>query len=546
MKNLLPDSIAARATVLLVVGLAVTHLISNLFYETDRESALLGAGGREAIQWVATTGAFADTVSRDTWSKIIRADNYDNRFVTITTEPVISKTLGTDWREIVLHRELVRRVEPDRVDNYRIAYAPSHSDTPAMSYWRPILLQSEKQVPKELILMSLRLNSGKWLNVATPIQSPPLFFSLRLWLSMGVMLVAVTLISIFTVRRMTAPLKQLSRAAEKLGTDVQAPAIPENGPEEVRRTAQAFNVMQNRIRRFVEDRIQMLGAIAHDLGTPITRLRLRAEFVEDDELRFKMLRDLDDMQHMVASTLSFIREDATSEPQARVDLGSLLARVCDDIKDAGADVKLAQIPRWVLLDCRPIALRRALGNLIGNAVKYGNCALVSLKLEDNRILILIDDKGPGIPPERHEEVFRPFLRLEDSRNRATGGVGLGLAVARNIVRAHGGDIRLINRKRGGLRVELDLPRPFQPEEKPTPRSKARTNQDASGSVPDLPPGKKMTSKDFNSKDFNSKDSNSWTNSNSDLHPEVMGRDLPIQSGLQACLSKGRMTEWKTH
>ncbi|VAW21294.1 Sensor histidine kinase [hydrothermal vent metagenome] len=545
MKNLLPDSIAARATLLLVVGLAVTHLVSNLFYETDRESALLTAGGREAIQWVSTTGAFADTVSPDTWSKIIKADNYNNLFVTITPEPVINKTQGTDWREIVLHRELVRRVEPERVDDYRIAYAPSHVNTQAMSYWRPIMSKSEKPAPKELILISLRLNSGKWLNVATPIQSPPLFFSLRLWLSMGVMLVAVTLISIFTVRRMTAPLKQLSQAAEKLGTDVQAPAIPETGPEEVRRTAHAFNVMQNRIRRFVEDRIQMLGAIAHDLGTPITRLRLRAEFVEDDELRFKMLRDLDDMQHMVASTLSFIREDATAEPQTRVDLGSLLARVCDDIKDAGANVKLAEIPRWVLLDCHPIALRRALGNLIGNAVKYGNCALVSLKLEENRVLVFIDDKGPGIPPERQEEVFLPFLRLEDSRNRATGGAGLGLAVARNIVRAHGGDIRLSNRALGGLRVELDLPRPSRPEEKTTRHpdredAGGKTGKDASGAASNPVPDNGADN-NFKSKNFTPRN-----NSNSDFHPVVMGRDLPIQSGLETCLSKGRMTEWKTH
>jgi len=275
------------------------------------------------------------------------------------------------------------------------------------------------------------------------------------------------LISGLIVGRMTDPLTRLSRAAEKLGTDVQAPAIPETGPEEVRRTAHAFNVMQHRIRRFVDDRTQMLGAIAHDLGTPITRLRLRAEFVEDEELRSKMLRDLDDMQHMVGSTLSFIREDATSEPQTTVDLGSLLTRVCDDFTDAGSDVELAEIPRWILLDCRPIALRRALGNLIGNAVKYGGSARVSLDIEPEKILIIIDDDGQGIPEDRREDVFQPFFRLEDSRNRETGGTGLGLAVARTIMRAHGGDIRLSNGPESGLRVELSMPRPLKTEAETT-------------------------------------------------------------------------------
>ncbi len=536
MKNLLPRSIAAQAMVLLVVGLAFTHLVSNVFYATDRESALLTSGGEHAILWVAAAGAFAETLSPQEWSAVIERGSPDSRFVTITEEPVVASSLGSDWHEATLQRELGRHVQPEQLAAYRIAYLDPAKNTSATAYWRDYFRQKSLEAPEELILVSLLLKSGNWLNVATPVQSPPSFFSYRLGLSMGVMLIAVVLISFLIVGRMVAPLRQLSRAAEKLGTDVQAPAIPEIGPEEVQRTARAFNVMQNRIRRFVEDRTQMLGAIAHDLGTPITRLRLRAEFVEDSELREKMLRDLDDMQQMVASTLSFIREEATSEPQATVDIGSLLTRVCDDMSDAGGDVDLGDIPRWVLLDCRPTALRRALSNLIGNAVKYGGSAQVSLKVEPDSLLIFIDDAGPGIPDDRQEDVFQPFHRLEDSRNRETGGTGLGLAVARTIVRAHGGDIKLSNRSEGGLRVRVSLPRARQSSEKNDPLGTGSENPNAEGRRGDEK--KSISGIAGNVGWHKTPDKSSALNRGTG--------DLNTIDGTNCWVSQGGTAEWKTH
>ncbi|MCF6271648.1 MAG: ATP-binding protein [Rhodobacteraceae bacterium] len=470
MKNPLPDTIAFRAMALLVVGLAVTHLVSNLFYATDRESELLSSGGEHAIQWAATVGSFSGRVDADDWRDVLLQANNNTRFVTVSNLPLVREATGGGWREETLQRELASHVEPDHLSDYRISYVNSKDTARDLAPMRGQLLNEAGDFPEELILLSLDLGAGKWLNMASPILSSPPFFTARLGLSMAVMLIAVVAISALLVRRMTAPLKQLSKAAEKLGKDVQASAIPETGPGEVRRTAHAFNVMQNRIRRFVEDRTQMLGAIAHDLGTPITRLRLRAEFVEDDSLRRKMLRDLDDMQHMVVSTLSFIREDATSEPRATVDIGSLLARVCDDIIDAGFDVSLQEVPRWLLVECRPVALRRALSNLVDNAVKYGRSASVRVVVEPETLRIFIEDNGPGIAKDRQEDVFRPFFRLEDSRNRETGGTGLGLSVARTIVRGHGGDIRLENREQGGLRVELRLPLSKELQEEPAPGS----------------------------------------------------------------------------
>jgi signal transduction histidine kinase len=461
MRNLLPDTIAFRAMVLLVVGLAFTHFVSNLFYTNDRESALLAAGGEHSIQWVATMGTVADTVSGGDWSKVIERANSDDRVVSMTSAPWVTSHTGSDWRELALQRELARHVQPAQMERYRISYVPADKvgDDSATVHreLNPDNSGRLMRMSDGMILISMLLDTGDWLNMAAAVQPPPPLFSERLGLSMAVMLVAVVAISALIVGRMTEPLKQLSRAAEKLGMDVQAPAIPETGPEEVRRTARAFNVMQNRIRRFVEDRTQMLGAIAHDLGTPITRLRLRAEFVEDKAARAKVLRDLDDMQQMVTSTLSFIREESASEPQSTVDIGSLMSRVCDDFADQGLDVTLEDVPRWILVDCRPVALRRALSNLVDNAVKYGHSAKVSLVQDSAFLRILIQDQGPGIADDRQEDVFKPFLRLEDSRNRETGGTGLGMSVARTIIRAHGGDIRLTNRAEGGLCIEVRLP-----------------------------------------------------------------------------------------
>jgi signal transduction histidine kinase len=461
MRNLLPDTIAFRAMALLVVGLAFTHFVSNLFYTNDRETALLAAGGEHSIQWVATMGTFSDTVSGNDWDKVVTRANSDDRIVSMTAQPWVGDNVESDWREIALQNELARHVPPSQMEKYLVSYVPADSIDGQVAELRDRLLDGNAarilDMPEGLILISMRLDTGDWLNMAAAIQPPPPLFSARLGLSMAVMLVAVVAISALIVGRMTEPLKQLSRAAEKLGMDVQAPAIPETGPEEVRRTARAFNVMQNRIRRFVEDRTQMLGAIAHDLGTPITRLRLRAEFVEDKAARAKVLRDLDDMQQMVTSTLSFIREESASEPQSTVDIGSLLSRVCDDFVDQGQDVTLEDVPRWILVDCRPVALRRALGNLVDNAVKYGHSANVSLVQDDSFLSILVKDQGPGIADDRKEDVFKPFLRLEDSRNRETGGTGLGMSVARTIIRAHGGDISLNNRAEGGLSIKVRLP-----------------------------------------------------------------------------------------
>jgi signal transduction histidine kinase len=229
--------------------------------------------------------------------------------------------------------------------------------------------------------------------------------------------------------------------------------MDEIGPTEIREAAEAFNQMQRRIRRFVEDRTRMLAAVSHDLHTMLTRFRLRAEYIDDN----KAHADLAEMQAMLDATLSFARDDAAAEPRTSVDLSSVLQTLCDDLADAGQKVIYEGAHR-VTIGCRSAALGRAFANLIDNAVKYGGEADVRLNDSADEVVIRIADRGPGIPEADRGKVFAPFYRLEASRSRDTGGTGLGLALARNIVRGHGSDITLEDREGGGLVACVGLPR----------------------------------------------------------------------------------------
>jgi signal transduction histidine kinase len=276
-------------------------------------------------------------------------------------------------------------------------------------------------------------------------------------LSMGVMAAALSLIVIVMVRRITRPMARLAVAAEGLGRGETVPPLAERGPLDVRKTTRAFNQMNDRLQRFVRDRTRMLAAISHDLRTPITSLRLRAEFIEDEETRAKILETLDEMQRMTEATLAFAREEAAREDTRTVGMGALIESLCDDIAEMGLDVGFAGAERTPY-PCRPLSQKRAIRKLVENAVAYGRRARVALTATGGAFQIAIDDDGPGIPEADFERVFAPFVRLEESRSQDTGGIGLGMAIARSIVRGHGGDITLANRSGGGLRAVIHLPR----------------------------------------------------------------------------------------
>nr|WP_246523643.1 ATP-binding protein [Neoroseomonas eburnea] len=308
---------------------------------------------------------------------------------------------------------------------------------------------------------ALRLPDGEWLNIRVDMPPPRPWHSTTFLAAFVVMTVAAVLLILWAVKRLTRPVRLLAEAADRLGRDVNAPPLAENGPSEVAIAAHAFNRMAERIRRFVADRTQMLAAIGHDLRTPITRLRLRAEFMDDDEQRRKMLADLDEMEQMIGATLAFARDDAAAEPASPIDLAALCRTVADEATDARPELAEAicyEGPERLTLRARPVALKRAIANLVSNALSYGGAARLRLARPEGGVVRLsVEDDGPGIPESELEAVFTPFRRLEASRNRETGGTGLGLTIARNILRAHGGDVVLKNRPTGGLTAVASLP-----------------------------------------------------------------------------------------
>jgi len=313
------------------------------------------------------------------------------------------------------------------------------------------------------MLIEAALSDGHWLLFASPLVPPPPVdpvavkfsrASFTTWLALSIVL--GILLSMLAAQRLIKPLSELAIAVEHLGGSGDALPIPAHGPRELRGTIDAFNRMQARLHRFNEDRTRMIAAMSHDLRTPLTRLRLRAELVEDRDQQQKMLADLDTMNDVIGSILAFARDDTKHEPRSLIDLSALVEGICQDASDAGEPVTFSG-PRGVTISGRPTALRRAVSNLVDNAVKYGRSAAVSLIPEAERVVITVEDEGPGIPRSEREKVFEPFYRIEYSRNPDTGGVGLGLAVTRSIIWEHGGDITLATRKGGGLSVRLELP-----------------------------------------------------------------------------------------
>jgi signal transduction histidine kinase len=427
--RLIPDRIATRMAATIVLSLVATQVINGVVY-----FALLGSSDPE----------FAGHVLLERFAAIARIvdrapPEERPHFVAVAAQPPMELALGTappkqeptHSRQLDHARQEIQRALEDPHRNVLIFKDNSDGG----SAW-------------------VELSNGGWLSATVahlPVAGPG-----RIALRLALVAIVVAPISFWAARKLSAPLAAFAEAAEKLGIDGGAPPLKEQGPRELRSATRAFNRMQERLRRFIDDRTRMLAAMSHDLRTPLTRLRLRAEFVEDPDQQRKMLAELDEMTAMIDGTLAFARDDAKREDARRLDLGELVASVCDDAVDANQDVKFEPAPRCEIFG-RPLALRRAIANVVDNAIKYAGGARVRVAARGTEFVVEIDDDGPGIPEHEQERVFAPFYRIETSRSRDTGGTGLGLAVARSILHAHGGDIRLAGREGGGLRVTIFVP-----------------------------------------------------------------------------------------
>lgn len=311
-----------------------------------------------------------------------------------------------------------------------------------------------------ILVVQMPLEADSWLYVATTLpiagllDGPTWFSGDRLFVSLAVLLTVVGL-ALLGIRWLTRPLSVLARAARQLGDDLESPPLAERGPRELRDTAAAFNRMSERIRRQVDERERLFSAISHDLKTPITRLRLRAEMLADSRQREAFVRTLDELDQLVKGALASVKGLDLHERTEPVDLDALVAALVDELAIFGETIGVQGSAG--MIEAKPLALKRCLGNLLENAVFYGERVEVSLDREAGMAQVTFSDDGPGIPVDQRERVFEPFVRLEPSRSRHTGGSGLGLSIARHIAHAHGGDIGLDQAPAGGLRVVLRLP-----------------------------------------------------------------------------------------
>ncbi len=436
--------------IVLLIGLTLSHLASTALLSADRHDAVIMANERLSAERVAVIARLIDHAAPGDRSGLIAGLDSPTLRISVAAEPTVPVVRHDDEMPLVSEalRPYFGKVGRSQlhVVRHTVAGPP-----------RPFSDNILEGFPKgQAMGISFRLSDGMWANFDIAIARAATLWSPHALASMLVMMVGIVVLGRWATAWVGRPLATFAKAADRLGRDVSAPPLAEGGPREVRHAIAAFNDMQGRIRRFVDDRTRMLAAISHDMRSPITRLRLRTEMLPEGEARERMLGDLDEMEEMVASTLEFARGESADEPTRAIDLAATIETICDNADD----MRLPAMYAWdgrLISSCRPTALKRALANLVENAARYGGQANVHTRRQGHNIEVVIEDDGPGIPEAEMEKVFTPFYRLEGSRNRKTGGAGLGMTVARTIIRAHGGDVRLENRAEGGLRVTVTLP-----------------------------------------------------------------------------------------
>lgn len=471
-----PRSLAGQLIASLLVAITVAQVVSFVVFTSERREDVANARREQVMQRAASLVQMLDRLGtqRDaglTQTILTAATSTRVRFWIAPTNAVPAD------REDVVDNDYVHilasRVGAD--DKRRILVMVADTDDRRLLSLPPFLDRLHREwhggtgagetkhpagTPGRPVglALSVSLGEGEWLNGEWD-SPPPRVWGIRALIAMALMVLAVSAVSFLIVRRLTRPLRELAAAADALGRGDVPPPLTPRGPGEIRRTTAAFNTMQERLHRFVADRTRMLAAISHDLRTPLTSLRLRAEFITDDaENKQKILNILDEMERITEATLAFARDEQAGGQAEPSDITALCGDVAQELGDMGLDVSFTPAGPAVMT-CQSTAIKRAIRNLAQNAVHYGGCARLAARLGDSEILVTVEDDGPGIPEADQDSVFEPFTRLETSRSHETGGVGLGLAITRNIVRAHGGDIFLENLTPRGLRVTVSLPLP---------------------------------------------------------------------------------------
>jgi signal transduction histidine kinase len=461
----LPQSLFGRLVLVLAGGLLVAQLLSAAINLAERDRLLVAAGGMQQAQRIADVVLLLEPLGPAERARIAGVLNVPPLVVSLHDAPAATPADAGDSARAAMFTALLRAsLGAGREVRVETGAAPAGGPWQGgpgrrhmMGGGPGMMMGPGGGPPGPVLRTQVQLRDGSWARFDTQLPAASATLPWRLALTLAILLAAVLLLSYVAVRWATRPLHVLAGAADALGRDIHRPPLAEDGPTEIRQAAQAFNSMQRRLVRFIEERTRVFAAMSHDLKTPITRMRLRADLLEDEELRQRFEADLKEMEAMVTQTLEFMRGLGGEEAAREVDVNALLESLQSDNEAMGRAVRVeghAGAP----LSARVSLLRRCLANLVDNAVIYGQRATVRVEDGPASLVIRVLDEGPGIPEAEREKVFEPFYRLDPSRSRATGGTGLGLAIARNIAHMHGGDITLRNRPEGGLEAALTLPR----------------------------------------------------------------------------------------
>lgn len=446
LKRLLPDALAARIVLLLAIALLVANAVALVVLNLEQRRFGRQAAEDRVIERVADLLSAMEAV--DAPARQVIARNASSRFARVRVEaaPLLLET-SADSRSRYIVARLAETLGRDDV-------AVGIIDRPQ----RDVAADRRHRARTDGFIgvtapLSAQDGEPQWLNVVASGASPRHrhFDSKPFVTVLALSLFSVLGVAIVLAHRLTKPLGRLSQAAKAAGRGDRSARVPEEGPREMREAAHAFNAMQVEISQFDAERMRMLAAVGHDLRTPMTSLRIRAEMVEDEELRDAMVRTLDAMTVMADGLVSYAKEGQDAERMGSVDLGELIQHVCSD---RGVKCNVAPNTR---VTGRRVGLGRAIGNLIDNAIRYGGEVAVTLAHDKRNAIVTIEDDGPGIPPESLDAMFQPFTRGDNSRNLYTGGAGLGLSIARTTIIAHGGRIILANLEEGGLRATVELP-----------------------------------------------------------------------------------------
>ncbi|MDQ1900238.1 ATP-binding protein [Paracoccus sp. WLY502] len=454
-------SMRFRTAAIIVASFILSHAAGLLFYALDRRDTLAVTEAVDRAERAADISRLLHEVPADWHDSIISFSDSRNLRVWLSDKPavVVPEPTRTE-RDIAayLRTQVPRIAEGDlrvrfiEAEEYPITPPPFDPSGRAGS---PAYARNDPDKGSALTI-SMRHDDRQWINFIgllgpQRVSLPSLFLA-----NIISSAIAIALVAFWLVRRVTQPLARLSEASERLGRNLFSAPLPVSGPSEVVLAATAFNKMQRRLIRLIRGRTEFLAAISHDLRTPVTQIRLRTEMMPASPERDKNLRALDDIDAIIGTFLHYARTTDDAEVKSRIDLGALVASICDDLSDSGAMID-CDCASGVILSCKRVGIKRAVTNLIENALKYGQKARVSIQATPHAVIISVEDRGPGIPASELEGVFLPFNRGDKARSAGSGGIGLGLSIAQAIAEDHGGEVRLSNRSQGGLCAQLVLP-----------------------------------------------------------------------------------------